>query len=264
MQIAIIDAFTTEPFRGNPAAAVRLPAFPDDARMQAIAREMNLSETAFAVPLAPNRFHLRWFTPTVEVPLCGHATLAMAHYLRDLGEADPARPLSFETLSGELVIRYEAEDIVMDFPVSSPKPDGQEALIAEIVGNRPYRYLGSVPMNATVVLETESEVLHFAPNLARIAQVKAACLVITALADAGRDYDFVARVFGPQSGIPEDPVTGSAYCTLAPYWAQRLGKLTLRARQLSARGGDLTVTHAGARVLLRGRAAITLRGQIVA
>ncbi len=264
MQIAIVDAFTTKPFRGNPAATVKLSAFPEAARLQAIAREMNLSETAFAVPLAPNRFNLRWFTPTIEVPLCGHATLAMAHYLRDIGEADPARPLRFETLSGELVIRYEGEEIVMDFPASTPRADDQKALIAEIIGNRSHQYLGSVPMNATAVLETETEVANFVPDLPRIAEVKAACLVITAPADTGRDYDFVVRVFGPQSGIPEDPVTGSAYCTLAPYWAERLGKLTLRARQLSARGGDLTVTHAGERVLLRGRAVITLRGQIVA
>ena len=263
MQIAIVDAFTTEPFHGNPAATVSLPVFPGEDRMQAIAREMNLSETAFAVPLATNHFHLRWFTPTTEVPLCGHATLAMAHYLRVTGDIDPTCPLRFHTQSGELVVRYDGDDIVMDFPTSTPHQDGQDALIAVIIGNRPHRYLGSVPMNATVVLETESEIANFIPDLARIAQVKAACLVITAPADAGRDYDFVARVFGPQSGIPEDPVTGSAYCTLAPYWAQRLGKLTLRARQLSARGGDLGVTHAGDRVLLRGRALITLHGNIV-
>jgi PhzF family phenazine biosynthesis protein len=223
-----------------------------------------LSETAFAVPLAPNRFHLRWFTPTTEVPLCGHATLAMAHYLRDSGDVDPARALTFETLSGELIIRFEGEDIVMDFPASTPKPDDQAPLIGTILNGHRHQYLGSAPMNATVVLEREAEVAHFVPDLPRIAQVKAACLVITAPADPGRDYDFVARVFGPQSGIPEDPVTGSAYCTLAPYWAQRLGRLTLRARQLSARGGELTVTHAGERVWLRGRAVITLRGNLVA
>lgn len=263
MLIAVVDAFTSEPFRGNPAATVRLPAFPDDLRMQAIAREMNLSETAFAVPLAPNRFQLRWFTPTREVPLCGHATLAMAHYLRDGGDVDPARPLTFETLSGELVVRYDGDEIVMDFPASVPQPDGQETLIREIVGGRAHQYLGGVPMNATVVLDSQNEVARFVPDLARIAAIKAACLVITAPADAGRDYDFVARAFGPQSGVPEDPVTGSAYCTLAPYWAQRLGKLTLRARQLSARGGELTVTHAGERVWLRGRAIITLRGNLV-
>jgi PhzF family phenazine biosynthesis protein len=264
MQITIVDAFTSEPFRGNPAATVTLPAFPDDTRMQTIAREMNLSETAFAVPLGPNRFHLRWFTPTTEVPLCGHATLAMAHYLRDIGSVDPARPLTFSTRSGDLIVRYEGEDMVMDFPASQPVADGQDTLISQIVGGRPHTYLGSVPMNATVVLNTETEVASFAPDLPQIAQVKAACLVITAVADAGRDYDFVARVFGPQSGIPEDPVTGSAYCTLAPYWAQRLGKKALRARQLSARGGDLTVIPVGDRVHLRGRAVVTLRGQIVA
>lgn len=263
MHIAIVDAFTAAPFRGNPAATVQLPAFPGDARMQTIACEMNLSETAFAVPLAANRFHLRWFTPTTEVPLCGHATLAMAHYLRDGSYLDPALPLVFETLSGELMVHFEDEDIVMDFPTSYPQADGQASLVREIVADAAHLYLGSVPMNATVVLNMESDVAGFIPDLARIAQIKAACLVITAPADPGREYDFVARVFGPQSGIPEDPVTGSAYCTLTPYWAQRLGKKTLRARQLSARGGDLTVTHAGSRVLIRGRAVITLRGQIV-
>lgn len=264
LSFATLDVFTARRFTGNPLAVVFDADALDDARMQAIAREMNLSETAFAVPLAPNRFHLRWFTPTTEVPLCGHATLAMAHYLRDRGDADPARPLTFETLSGELIICYEDEDIVMDFPASAPMPDGQDELIREIMNGHPHRYLGSAPMNATVVLDREAEVARFVPDLPRIAQVKAACLVITAPADPGRDYDFVARVFGPQSGIPEDPVTGSAYCTLAPYWARRLDRKSLRARQLSARGGELTVTDAGERVLLRGRAIITLRGEILA
>ena len=264
MLIAIVDAFTREPFRGNPAATVRLPAFPDDVRMQAIAREMNLSETAFAVPRAPNRFQLRWFTHTREVPMCGHATLAMAHYLRDTGDADITRPLVFETLSGELIVHYQGEELVMDFPATFPRPDGQEALVHMIVGDRPHEYLGSVPMNSTVVLESQREVAQFVPDLPTIAKLPSACLCITAPADPGRDYDFVARAFGPQSGIDEDPVTGSAYCTLAPYWALRLGRLTLRARQLSARGGELTVTHAGERVLLRGRAVMTLRGNIVA
>jgi PhzF family phenazine biosynthesis protein len=264
MLIAIVDAFTREPFRGNPAATVRLPAFPDDARMQTIAREMNLSETAFAVPLAPNRYRLRWFTPTREVPLCGHATLAMAHYLRDSGDADGAQPVVFETLSGELIVYYEGDDLVMDFPATFPQPDGQEVLVRQIVGPHRHEYLGSVPMNSTVVLESQREVAQFVPDLAAIAQLPSACFCITAPADPGRDYDFVARVFGPQSGIDEDPVTGSAYCTLAPYWARRLGRTTLRARQLSARGGELTVTHADERVLLRGNAVITLRGNIVA
>lgn len=263
MRVAIVDAFTAEPFRGNPAATIRLPAFPDHARMQAIAREMNLSETAFAVPVAANRYRLRWFTPTREVPLCGHATLAMAHHLRENGDLEPGRPLSFETLSGELVVRFEGDDIVMDFPATFPKPDGQEALVREIVNGRPHLYLGSMANNATVVLDSQNDVANFVPDLGRIARLPAAGLCITAAADANPDYDFVARFFAPQSGIDEDPVTGSAYCTLAPYWAQRLGQLTLRARQLSARGGALTVTHAGERVWLRGRAVTTLRGNLV-
>jgi len=264
MQIAIVDAFTAEPFRGNPAATTRLPAFPDNARLQAIAREMNLSETAFAVPRAPNRYDLRWFTPTREVPLCGHATLAMAHFLRESGDLDPDQPLTFATLSGELVVRFEGDDIIMDFPATYPEPDGQEALVREIVGGQPHRYLGSMANNATVVLEHQNKVAAFVPDLARIARLPAAGLCVTAAADPKRDYDFVARFFAPQSGIDEDPVTGSAFCTLAPYWAERLGKLTLRARQLSARGGALTVTHAGQRVWLRGQAVTTLRGNIVA
>lgn len=264
MLISIVDAFTREAFRGNPAATVRLPAYPEDARMQAIAREMNLSETAFAVPLAPNRFQLRWFTPTREVPMCGHATLAMAHSLHDMGDVDPDQPLVFETLSGELTVRRDGDELVMDFPAMFPVADGQAELVRAIVGDRPHDYLGSVPMNTTVALQTQREVALFTPDLPLIATLVAAGFCITAPADPGRDYDFVARFFAPQSGIDEDPVTGSAYCTLAPYWAKRLGRLTLRARQLSARGGELTVTHAGERVLLRGRAITTLRGHIVA
>jgi PhzF family phenazine biosynthesis protein len=264
MLIATVDAFTREPFRGNPAATVRLSSYPEDMRMQSIAREMNLPETAFAVPLAPNRFRLRWFTPTREVPMCGHATLAMAHSLHEMGDVDPAQPLVFETLSGELTVRLDGDHLEMDFPAMFPVPDDQAARVRTILGSRSHEYLGCVPMNATAVLSTQREVAQFTPDLPLIAKLASAGLCITAPADPGRDYDFVARFFAPQSGIDEDPVTGSAYCTLAPYWAKRLGRLTLRARQLSARGGELTVTHAGNRVLLRGQAVTTMRGHIVA
>ena len=264
MQITVVDAFTPEPFRGNPAATALVPAFPDDARMQRIAREMNLSETAFALPIAPNRFHLRWFTPTREVPMCGHATLAMAHALRELAAVDPSQPVVFATLSGELIVRYEANEIVMDFPATFPQPDGQDERVRAMLGERLHAYLGSVPMNSTAVLRTQRDVAEFIPDLKQITQLPSACFVITAPADPGQEIDIVARVFGPQSGIDEDPVTGSAYCTLAPYWAKRLGKKILRARQLSARGGELGITHDGERVLLRGHAITILRGQIVA
>jgi len=263
MLIAIVDAFTSEPFRGNPAATVRLPAFPDDARMQLIAREMNLSETAFAVPVESNRFNLRWFTPTREVPLCGHATLAMAHYLRESGDIDPGHPVTFDTLSGPLIVRYDESGVIMDFPAYAPVPDDQEKLIQDIFGHSPHEYLGSVPLNAAVILPGQKDVTGFVPDLERIARLKNTCLVISAPADPGRDYDFVLRVFGPQSGVPEDPVTGSAFCTIGPYWARRLNRLTLRARQLSPRGGEVTVTHAGDRVWIRGSAITTLRGNLI-
>jgi len=263
MQITIVDAFTDTPFRGNPAATAIVPVFPADARMQLIAREMNHSETAFAVKLANNRFHLRWFTPTREVPMCGHATLAMAHALREHHAVDTTQPLVFVTLSGELIVHFRDDSLVMDFPATLPPPDGQDALVREILGDRLHAYLGSVPMNSTAVLRTQQDVADFVPDLEKISQLPSACFCITAQADPGQDADIVARVFGPQSGIDEDPVTGSAYCTLAPYWAQHLGKVTMRARQLSARGGELVVTHAGDRVLLQGHAVSTLVGRIV-
>lgn len=263
MQITVVDAFTSEPFRGNPAATALLPAYPDDARLQLIAREMNLSETAFAVRQSAHRFRLRWFTPTREVPMCGHATLAMAHALRESGDTDPSQPLVFETLSGELAIRFEDNELEMDFPVIVPVVDDQADTVRRLLGDRPHDYLGSAPMNTTAVLHTQREVAEFAPDLPAIARLRSSGFCITAPADPGSGADFVARFFAPQSGIDEDPVTGSAYCTLAPYWAKRLGRPVLRARQLSARGGDLTVVHAGQRVLLRGRAVTVLRGQLV-
>jgi len=262
MLISIVDAFTAVPFQGNPAATVRLSAFPDDMRMQVIAREMNLSETAFAVPVGPQRFRLRWFTPSREVPLCGHATLAMAHTLREMGEVTTDQSLVFETLSGDLEVRFEGDDIILNFPAADPLPDAWSELIAKIV-QQPHVYLGSTPMSSTVVLENQSQVSNFQPDLTLIQKLPAAGLCITAPADAARAYDFVNRFFAPQSGIPEDPVTGSAFCILAPYWSRRLGRPTLRARQLSARGGELSITHVGKRVLLRGQAVTTLRGNIV-
>ncbi|WP_019498780.1 PhzF family phenazine biosynthesis protein [Pseudanabaena sp. PCC 6802] len=262
-QIFTIDAFTQTAFSGNPAATVLVDKFPDDALMQKIAAEMNLSETVFAQPISPNAFHLRWFTPAAEVPLCGHATLAMSHYLKELRAIDLSSPLVFQTLSGDLVINLEGDRIVMDFPAVYPTPcDRQDlSLLESIMGNQPYECLG-VADNVTVVLANESAVANFVPDFAAIAQLSVGRLTITAIADPEHPYDFVSRFFAPKVGINEDPVTGSAHCTLAPYWAKRLNKNPLQAKQLSQRTGDLEVEHIGDRVKLKGFAVTVLRGSL--
>jgi PhzF family phenazine biosynthesis protein len=262
-QIFTIDAFTQKAFSGNPAATVLVDKFPDDALMQKIAAEMNLSETAFARQISPNTFHLRWFTPAAEVPLCGHATLAMSHYLKELGAIAPNSPLIFQTLSGDLVINFEGDRIAMDFPAVYPMPcdDRDLALLEQILGGLPYECLG-VADNVTVVLVNESAVANFAPDFAAIARLSVGRLTITAIADPEHPYDFVSRFFAPKVGINEDPVTGSAHCTLTPYWAKQLSKNPLQAKQLSHRTGELEVEHVGDRVKLKGFAVTVLRGSL--
>jgi PhzF family phenazine biosynthesis protein len=262
-QIFTIDAFTRKAFSGNPAATVLVDKFPDDALMQKIAAEMNLSETAFAQQISPNAFHLRWFTPAAEVPLCGHATLAMSHYLKELSVIDPNSPLIFQTLSGNLITNFDGDRIVMDFPAVYPIPCDRHdlSLLEQILGDLPYECLG-VADNVTVVLADESAVANFVPNFAAIAQLSVGRLTITAIADPEHPYDFVSRFFAPKVGINEDPVTGSAHCTLAPYWAKRLHKNPLQAKQLSHRTGELEVEHVGDRVKLKGFAVTVLRGSL--
>ncbi|NKB18861.1 MAG: PhzF family phenazine biosynthesis protein [Pseudanabaena sp. CRU_2_10] len=262
-QVFTIDAFTQTPFSGNPAATVLVDKFPDDGVMQQIAAEMNLSETAFAREIEPNNFHLRWFTPAAEVPLCGHATLAIAHYLRELAVIDTSATLRFQTLSGELAICFEGNRIIMDFPAVYPKPCDRTdlSLLEQIFAAYTYECLGTAD-NVTVVLANEAAVANFAPDLAKIAQLSVGRLSITAIAGPDNPYNFVSRFFAPKVGIDEDPVTGSAHCTLAPYWATCLGKNTLKAKQLSDRAGDLEVEHIGDRVKLKGYAVTVLRGTI--
>jgi PhzF family phenazine biosynthesis protein len=262
-QVFTVDAFTQIPFSGNPAATVLVDQFPDDEVMQQIAAEMNLSETAFAQQIEPNNFHLRWFTPAAEVPLCGHATLAMSHYLRELVVIDPNTTLRFQTLSGELAICFEGDRIVMDFPSVYPIPCDRTdlSLLEQIMAAYPYECIG-IADNVTVVLANEKAVADFAPNLALISQLSVGRLSITAIADPDSPYDFVSRFFGPKVGIDEDPVTGSAHCTLAPYWAKCLDKNPLKAKQLSQRTGDLEVEHLGDRVKLKGYAVTVLRGTL--
>lgn len=242
-----VDAFTTRPFSGNPAAICPLASWPDDGLLQAIAEENNLSETAFFVP-STKGFRLRWFTPVVEVDLCGHATLAAAHILFDvLGYANPS--ITFETRSGDLIVGRKGNLLVMDFParppVACPAPD----VLVEALGKRPVEVLSADDYLA--VFDSEEAVRTINPDYGLLNRLDLRGVIVTA---PGGDVDFVSRFFAPKFGICEDPVTGSAHCTLAPYWSNRLGKDTLAARQVSRRGGDILCEMNGSRVLLSGSA----------
>jgi PhzF family phenazine biosynthesis protein len=275
MQIFIIDAFTKYPFQGNPAATVLVEEFASDRTMQNIAAEMNLSETAFAKLISPNYYHLRWFTPTSEVNLCGHATLAMAHYLKEINAVDVNSNLKFHTRSGDLAIRFEPNSsdlIVMDFPACMFQPFAHERsldVLKSIFSNYNYQVLGIAEENIGILLDLETEVLNFAPNFSQIAQLDGR-LIITASA-SDRSLDFVSRFFAPQVGINEDPVTGSAHCCLAPYWAGRLGKNHLKAKQLSQRTGELELNYlpnllnlpSGDRLEIKGYAVTVLKGLLI-
>ncbi len=255
-----VDAFTDTPFSGNPAAVCLLDEERDDRWMQAVAAEMNLSETAFVRPL-PEGFELRWFTPTTEVNLCGHATLAAAHVLWETARLAPDAEAIFHTRSGRLTARRRAEGIELNFPADPTSPlESIEDLTATI----------GVPIVAAcrgredwlVELASEEAVRACRPDLTRLAALPARGLIVTARGSG--DVDFVSRFFAPAAGIDEDPVTGSAHCTLADYWSERLGKTEMAARQLSARGGNIGVRLNGERVALTGKAVIVLRGELEA
>lgn len=263
-----IDAFTDRVFSGNPAGVCPLEAWPDDAVMQKMAWQHGLSETAFFVPVketpsptAP-RYHLRWFSPPVEVDLCGHATLATAHVLfHELGiDADA---ITFDSRSGPLVVRRAGNSrLELDFPATPPVEEADTAFrsnVAEALGAAP-RWVGRTRFDTFVALADAAAVRALQPDFARVAAIGGRGVIVTAPGDDGGD--FVSRFFAPQTGIPEDPVTGSAHCALVPFWAQRFGKTQLHARQVSLRGGELWCTLAGERVLIAGRAATYLRGEI--
>lgn len=250
-----VDAFATRAFEGNPAAVCPLDSWLDDALLQAIAGENNLSETAFFVP-SEKGYRLRWFTPVKEVDLCGHATLATAHILFEkLGYAQPV--IRFETRSGDLFVKKKGALLEMDFPACPPTPCTLPDLLADGLGRRPLEVWAADDYLA--VFDSEATVRAITPNQALLGQLGLRCVVITA---PGTEVDFVSRVFGPKFGIPEDPVTGSAHCALAPFWAERLGKQTFVARQASARGGVLHVTLAGERVQLGGQAVTISEGTL--
>lgn len=251
-----VDAFTDTQFHGNPAAVCPLTAWLSDDLLQSIAEENNLSETAFYVPQG-DKFHIRWFTPVCEVDLCGHATLATAHVLfRHEGYTEPV--ITFTSRSGLLRARNEGEELILDFPVDRLNPVPAPAGLAEALGSRPLEvYQGKDDFMA--VYGTEEEVATMQPDFTLVAKIPARGVIVTA---PGRTADFVSRFFGPQSGIAEDPVTGSAHTTLVPYWSRRLGKTRLRATQVSKRRGELRCVLNGERVEIGGHACTYLMGTI--
>ncbi|HEY0153044.1 MAG TPA: PhzF family phenazine biosynthesis protein, partial [Longimicrobium sp.] len=248
-------------FTGNPAAVCILPAPRAEGWMQSVAAEMNLSETAF-LHAEEDGWRLRWFTPEVEVALCGHATLATAHVLWEDGHLPAGEVARFHTRSGLLTARRAGEWIELDFPakpiLDAPAPDG----LAEALGVGPV-YVGRSHFDVLVEVASEAEVRALRPDLGRLAAVEARGVIVTASADGGAGYDFVSRFFAPRVGVAEDPVTGSAHCVLAPYWASKLGRDELVGFQASRRGGRVRVRAAGERVHLGGRAITVLRGELV-
>ena len=250
-----VDAFTDRAFGGNPAAVVPLRQWLPDATMQAVAQENNLSETAFFVPREDGDFDLRWFTPAVEVDLCGHATLGAAWVLfHRLGQSGDA--VSFHTRSGPLKVSRDGSRLAMDFP-AQPALAGAIGDVARAIGTTPETTLKG--RYALAVLRDEAAVRAVRPDFARVAGLGFPGLVVTA---PGRSCDFVSRFFAPRLGVDEDPVTGSAHCILIPFWAERLGKTDLFARQVSSRGGALWCSLKGDRVLIAGQVAPYLEGTI--
>jgi PhzF family phenazine biosynthesis protein len=251
-----VDAFSSKLFGGNPAAICPLDEWLPDATLQSIAAENNLAETAYYIQ-KNGKYHLRWFTPGVEVDLCGHATLAAAHVIMDIRREVPNGRVSFESKSGELIVNRDGDLYALDFPARPPSERPSDEKLFDALGARPKHLLGS--RDLLCVFDTQAEVLALKPNMERLAAIDSFATIVTA---PGSDCDFVSRFFAPAQGIPEDPVTGSAHCTLIPYWASRLGKTKMFARQISPRGGELWCEHRGDRVTIAGRAVKYLEGVI--
>jgi PhzF family phenazine biosynthesis protein len=250
-----IDAFADRVFRGNPAAVCPLDAWLPDDVLQAIAAENNLAETAFFIPEG-DAYGLRWFTPVMEVDLCGHATLASAYVIMEY-LAPQRASVGFTTRSGLLTVERDGDRLAMDFPARPPEPCAAPDALLQGLGGQPEAVLRS--RDYFVLYATEAEVRALRPRMDLLEKLDALGIIVTA---PGSDCDFVSRFFAPGAGIPEDPVTGSAHCTLVPYWAQRLGKRALHARQLSARGGELWCEDRGERVRIAGNAVRFLEGTI--
>ncbi len=257
MRLALfqLDAFTRRRFGGNPAAVMPLDAFLPDGVMQAVAAENNLSETAFLVPQGAD-YRLRWFTPAVEVPLCGHATLASAAVVME--RLEPGRAaVTFHTVSGPLPVRRSGAGYVMDFPVRRTTPIAAPAALIDALGARPREVLAD-SASYLAVLEDEEAVRSLTPDLAAVGRLDRSGVIVTARGSG--QYDMVSRYFTPARGIPEDPVTGSAHCATAAYWSERIGKPALRAYQASRRGGEMLCRVRGERVELEGECVFYLEG----
>ena len=268
-----IDAFTDKPFAGNPAAVVVLPAATDkaadkaahrandEAWMRHVAAEMNLSETAFLVKRPDAGYDLRWFTPKVEIDLCGHATLASAHGLWQRGDLAPADVARFHTRSGLLTATRRGDWIELDFPATIAQPADPPPGLLEAIGAKAVAVAKS-KFDYLVEVESEDIVRGLNPDHAQLRALPVRGVVVTSRATT-KEWDFVSRFFAPGSGIDEDPVTGSAHCALTPYWSKKLGRTSFTARQMSPRGGTLQVELKGDRVLLRGQAVTVFRGEII-
>jgi PhzF family phenazine biosynthesis protein len=260
LAITQIDAFTDRAFAGNPAAVCLLGKPPEDSWMQFVAREMNLSETAFLLP-RDGGFGLRWFTPTVEVDLCGHATLASAHFLWEQGYLATDQPARFHTRSGLLTAEKQGTWIEMDFPATPAEPDASAEVLESTLGVKAC-YVGRTRFDYVVEAGSEEAVRALEPDFGALGRLEARGVIVTSRA-SGSGYDFVSRFFAPAFGIDEDPVTGSAHCCLGPFWKERLGRDNLVGFQASARGGFVRTRCVGDRVRIFGQAVTVLRGELV-
>ena len=259
--ITQVDAFTSVPFAGNPAAVCVLSEPRDDVWMQQVAREMNLAETAF-LRTRSDGFDLRWFTPTVEIDLCGHATLASAHVLWETGQLASTETARFHTRSGLLTAVRRGDWIELDFPATPDTPVDPPSGLLEALGVTPL-YVGKSAFDYLVRVDSEDAVFNVQPDFGSLRRIGSRGVIVTSTSRTGA-CDFVSRFFAPAAGIDEDPVTGSAHCCLAPFWSRVLNKDDFVARQISARGGVLKVRLQGNRVCLSGQAITVLRGELLA
>jgi PhzF family phenazine biosynthesis protein len=255
-----VDSFTSTLFKGNPAAVCILQEPADETWMQAVSREMNLSETAFVVDQG-DHYGLRWFTPAVEVDLCGHATLATAHIIWETGLADRGQPLEFQTRSGLLTATWKAPRIVLNFPSLPPQPVQPPAELLEGL-NTEAEFVGKNRDDYIVLLASEERVRALEPNFFILKSLATRGVMVTSQADS-EEFDFVSRFFAPDCGVDEDPVTGSSFTCLGPFWAERFGKNDLLAYQASARGGVVSVHVAGDRVEIGGEAVTVFKAQLL-
>jgi len=258
--IYVVDAFTEKPFGGNPAGVCLLDKPADEQWMQRVANEMQHAETAFLYPLSDGSHNLRWFTPTIEVDLCGHATLASAHILWQVGRLKPDQEAKFQTKSGQLVARKSGDEIRMDFP-AEPAEEMDAPPTLRLAISKPPVWIGHNRMDMLVQLESAEDVRTLGPSINAIAMLGGRGVIVTAQSDTP-EYDFICRFFAPAAGVPEDNATGSAQCALGPFWSERLGKKELKSFQASPRGAVLGVEVKGDRVDICGKAFTVLEGTL--